>query len=89
MERPAHLALRALPVARIGVVERVWIQRHHGIEPGLVLRNAIEILLHDGARRDAAGAHRRLHVGNRGFHDGKRRLLCRHRLLHSEKRDEK
>ena len=52
MERPAHPALRALPVARIGFVQRAWVQRHHGIEPRFVLRNAIEILLHDGARGD-------------------------------------
>ena len=69
VERTAHLALRALAVACIGFVERAWVQRHHGIEPRFVLRNTIEIFLHETARRGATLLHRRLHVGNRGFYN--------------------
>ena len=62
VQRSAYFSLRALAIARVGFIERSRVERDDGVQPVFVLRNAIEILLDDAARRDAPLRHRGLHV---------------------------
>ena len=70
VQRTANLSLRALAIALVGDLERLRVDRDRRVQRVLVQRDAHQILLDDLPRRDAAGLHRGLHLGNRRFDDG-------------------
>jgi hypothetical protein len=73
VQRPAQLALGALAVALVGLLERIGIDRDHGVQPVLVERDALQRLPHQLARCHAALLHRRAHLGDRRLDDAERR----------------
>src|SRR5262245_43888418 len=62
------------------------VDRNHGVETVFVEPDADEILLDELARREAAGFHGRLYVGDGGFLDGEAGGRRRHAVLAGSRR---
>ena len=72
VQRPADLAGGALAIERVGLFQRLVVDGDDGVDRVFVHRDAREVLRDDLARGGASLLHRRLHLGNRGFHDRER-----------------
>ncbi len=86
MQRPADLSRGSLAIEPIGFLQRVAIDRHHGVEPVFVQRDADQRLRDELARGDAPGPQGFLHLGDRRLHDRERRFrgCCETRRRHPE-----